>query len=160
MKIIKWNNLLYQFHNEFDFILFDINLKLIIRIFELLLLQDIFITIYKLSILQYSKSRYSFYDNFQLSLYFCAFSRPSISGNSNGFFISSYSKKQDCLNSIGQKNLIFFFFQNLDLYPNTNIYLVEYGIPCDCGFCRTLNERVLRLMHRENYIWGNAFELF
>nr|WEG23316.1 photosystem I subunit VIII [Rhododendron przewalskii subsp. przewalskii]WEG23332.1 photosystem I subunit VIII [Rhododendron przewalskii subsp. przewalskii] len=29
------------------------------------------------------------------------------------------------------------FFQNLDLYPNTNIYLVEYGIPCDCGFCRT-----------------------
>ena len=52
-----------------------------------------------------SKSRYPFYDNFQFSLYFCALCRPSISGNCNGFFISSCSKKQDCLDLRGP-NLI------------------------------------------------------
>ena len=51
-----------------------------------------------------------FYDNFQFSLYFCAFSRLSISGNCNGFFISSCSKKQDCLDLRGP-NLIRFFFE-------------------------------------------------
>lgn len=42
-----------------------------------------------------SKSRYPFYDKF--TLFFCAFRGPNIAGNCDGFFISSYSKKQDFL---------------------------------------------------------------
>jgi hypothetical protein len=56
-----------------------------------------------------SKSRYPFYDKF--TLFFCAFRGPNIAGNCDGFFISSYSKKQDFLDiDMMGLNLIYFVF--------------------------------------------------
>lgn len=53
------------------------------------------------------KLRYPFYD--KLTLHFCAFSGPSISGNCNGFFISSCSKKQDFLDTDSRDKSDIFF---------------------------------------------------
>lgn len=54
-----------------------------------------------------SKLRYRYYDNSKFTLYFCPLSGPSNSGICNGFFISSCTKKQDCLNLPGQKKILF-----------------------------------------------------
>lgn len=74
-----------------------------------------------------SKSRYPFYDKF--TLFFCAFRGPNIAGNCDGFFISSYSKKQDFLDidmmGLNLIYFVFFFFQDLDLDHNTDIYFLE-----------------------------------
>uniref|UniRef100_UPI0030FF1E68 photosystem I subunit VIII n=1 Tax=Anaphalis flaccida TaxID=1209458 RepID=UPI0030FF1E68 len=67
-----------------------------------------------------SKSRYPFYDKSYLSLCFGPFSRPSISGNRNSFFISLYSKKQNCLEARAQ-NLIYFFLTDACIITQISI---------------------------------------